>query len=1117
MFIVRDSRVKQAKSKGLLCVAAATFIYAGELSAAPSVSGSTISVPDDGWYQFQSADDFSTICEGVTSCTVSPGSYTVINHTSGERFENVMVSADTSIPGGTSDNASDTGDVTVDGNLIRWPDNGWYQVQSAVDFATICQGGRSCEVAAGRYIVINHTTGQRFEGIEVSAQTVSGSIAIPGTGNNLSLSGNTLSWTGTDWYQIQSANDFSSVCEGGNSCTVSAGIYNIINHTDGLRIDNFVVEGSGGDFGGGTGEMMTVNPLPPSGGDRPSLPPNARGSVYSSSDLEIFWDASTDNGFVIGYDIYRDGIRIRERLDGRSFFDSSLAPGTNYEYRIVAIDNDGNESEGAVVTLQTQGEASPAPAQNSELIASAQAPVIDANNQVSWPFGPVDSGLRLVVERFITLPLASNGRPARWNDLETFDDRLFVVDEQDGRIFEITNRRVSLWFDVGAAVVAATGRTLDISNVFHGGVRGIAFHPEFASNGKLYVSLLEQRPADPSQHNYLSDAGVITADSVLVEWTADPTSFTVDPLSYREVFRVGIPEFDHPIKQIAFDPTVQQGNPDYGLLYIAHGDGSRESSTAVGGQGNNALGKILRINPLANGSAPYSVPGNNPFVGNASMLDEVYTIGHRNPHHLAFTNDGTLLVGEDGRDNIDEINLITAGADYGWSQREGAYVQLDQGTLSNGIDLLPADDANTGFTYPVAQFGHTGSVGAMFTGQALGGGFVMENGSELDGQYFYIDFPISAEVFHSSFSAFQAANTRGAPDSLTMARTGRASISFDQDNNPATDPIPMSLREIVRSASGYDTESNRVDVRYGQGPRGELYLLNKRNNEVYLVSNSLPPAAAAAAGGNPLEGVGPVQQLGSNFGFLEGPVYNRSDSSLYFSDIDANTIFQLRPDGSIVPGRENQPTNGLAFDLQNRLLVATQSGRNLIRIDQSGSVSVLAERFEGALLNSPNDLALHTNGDIYFTDPPFGIDPAISEVGCAGIYRLQANGSLSRFLCNGIDTRPNGIVLSPSQDRLYANFTFGGQILTWPVAPDGSVGEMTTFAQTAGFPDGMVVDEEGNLFVTSSAGVEVFAPNGTRWGVIEFPEQPANATLGGPDDKTLFVTARTGLYSVQLQ
>ena len=124
---------------------------------------------------------------------------------------------------------------------------------------------------------------------------------------------------------------------------------------------------------------------------------------------------------------------------------------------------------------------------------------------------------------------------------------------------------------------------------------------------------------------------------------------------------------------------------------------------------------------------------------------------------------------------------------------------------------------------------------------------------------------------------------------------------------------------------------------------------------------------------------------------------------------------------------------------------------------------------------------------------------------------------MSRFLCNGIDTRPNGIVLSPSQDRLYANFTFGGQILSWPVAPDGSVGEMATFAQTAGFPDGMVVDEEGNLFVTSSAGVEVFAPNGTRWGVIEFPEQPANTTLGGPDDKTLFVTARTGLYSVQLQ
>ena len=267
---------------------------------------------------------------------------------------------------------------------------------------------------------------------------------------------------------------------------------------------------------------------------------------------------------------------------------------------------------------------------------------------------------------------------------------------------------------------------------------------------------------------------------------------------------------------------------------------------------------------------------------------------------------------------------------------------------------------------------------------------------------------------------------------------------------------------------------------------------------------------------NPLEGIGSVQLIANGFRFLEGPAYRPSDNALYFSDIPANTIFRLSAEGSIEPYRENQPTNGLVFDSQDRLLIATQSGRTLSRVVDNGSATVLADRFEGAIFNSPNDLALHTNGDVYFTDPPFGISPETSETGCAGVYRLTMEGELSRFWCNGINTRPNGIALSPNQDRLYVTFSSGGQILSWPIAADGSVGEVSTFATTAGFPDGMVVDADGNLFVTSVAGVEVFAPDGTRWGVIEIPERPANCELGGPDGSTLFITARTGLYSVEL-
>ena len=781
--------------------------------AQPTVSGSTITVPDNGWYQVQSGTDFSTLCEGIRFCTVPDGRYIVINHSSGERFENVNVSSSSGPDG-----------ITVNGSTIEWPDDGWYQVQSEDTGISVCEGGRTCTVTPGMYRIINHSTGERFTGIRVGD---SGATPTEPLNPGVTVAGNTIMWQGTDWYQVQAASDFSTQCEGGSSCTVEPGIYNVINLSNGVRIENLNV-----------GDVST----PPTSGSAPTAPPNLRGQVYSTTQIEIFWDASSDDVQVTGYRIIRNGEQLESALDARSYYQDALTPGTRYRYEVAAVDNDGNISSLSTLELITEGGTTDPlpPTADDRLVAAAQAPLVDSNNQVSWAFAPVDSGLTIIVEPYVEMPLASTGLPARWNAMATQGDRIFIMDEQDGRIYEITNREPILWFDVATAIQSTTGRRLNIDNPFHGGVRGLAFHPDFSVNGKFYTTLMEQRPADTTQHRYLSDAALLEADSVLVEWTADPSTLIVNPASYREVFRVGIPEFDHPIKQIAFDPSAGPGDREYGLLYIAHGDGSRESTTTVGGQGNNALGKILRINPLANGTSRYSVPGDNPFLGNTSMLDEVFSIGHRNPHHLAFTQNGTLIATEDGRDNIDEINLIRAGADYGWSQREGAYTQLSQPGLFTGVGTLPADDASLGLTYPVAQFGHTGELGASFTGQALGGGFAVENGSALSGQFFYIDFPKSGEVFHSSIDAMLSANTQGVPDSLTVARTGRAGVAYDHDNNPATDVLQRSLKDIVRSATGYVNTNDRVDVRYGQGPEGELYLMSKRNNMVYLISNSLP-------------------------------------------------------------------------------------------------------------------------------------------------------------------------------------------------------------------------------------------------------------------------------------
>lgn len=481
------------------------------------------------------------------------------------------------------------------------------------------------------------------------------------------------------------------------------------------------------------------------------------------------------------------------------------------------------------------------------LTASATLPIISSDNQVSWSFDATPSGLEVHVQPFVEMPLASNGRPARWNDITSFGERLFAVDEQDGRVYEITNRQANLWFDIGTAVQSQTGRILDISNSFHGGVRGIAFHPDFASNGKFYASIMEQRPDNTSLHKYISDDSAIDADSVLVEWTANTTTFAIDASSYREVFRVGVPEYDHPIKQIAFNSNAVAGSSDYGNLYIAHGDGSVASTLAGTGQSNDALGKILRINPLQSGTENYSIPSDNPFISDTSLPAEVFSYGHRNPHHLAFTQDGHLLTTEAGRDNIEEVNLVESGQDYGWSQREGSFIHLDNGNLAAGIAALPEDDALNGFVYPAVQFGHTGNVGDEFTGQSLGGGHVTENGSPLDGQFFYIDFPKSGILFHSALNDILQANTMGAPSSLTSAQSFIATIKFDHDSNPDTAALDNDLKQIVQSAAGFVNVNDRVDVRIEQGANGVMYMMSKRNSMIYLVTSSLPDGPTSSA------------------------------------------------------------------------------------------------------------------------------------------------------------------------------------------------------------------------------------------------------------------------------
>ncbi|MEL6938468.1 MAG: DUF4347 domain-containing protein [Cyanobacteria bacterium J06598_1] len=473
-----------------------------------------------------------------------------------------------------------------------------------------------------------------------------------------------------------------------------------------------------------------------------------------------------------------------------------------------------------------------------------------------------DFGVGLEVKKIAQLPTDSTGAAARMIGMATQGRRTFVYEERDGHIYDISSdisgnsnssRNPTLFFDVGAAVQASTGRKLNTQNVTHGGLKGVAFHPDFTTNGKFYTSIMENRPSNAAQFNYLSDAAnPINADAVVVEWSYDFGSSTVINNSYREVLRIGMPVYDHPIKEMIFNNYAKPGDEDYGLLYIAHGDGSVQSATAGGGLNKDALGKILRVNPLQNGSARYTVPNSNPFVNSANMLDEVYSIGHRNPHTLSFALDNNgksqLIVGEAGRDNIEEINIIKPGGNYGWSEREGTFVHLPEGGgIVQGLAPLPEDDAKNSYIYPAAQYGHNGTIGKGFVGQAVAGGYVGAKGSQLSGQYIFGDFATSGQLYHSKFTDLLNAVTqldsnnpnRDAPSDLTQAPIGAVDIFFDHDNNSSTAALKRTnMKDVLNDEASYDG-SGRADIRFGRGASGEMYLLNKRNGYVYLITSSV--------------------------------------------------------------------------------------------------------------------------------------------------------------------------------------------------------------------------------------------------------------------------------------
>ena len=280
-----------------------------------------------------------------------------------------------------------------------------------------------------------------------------------------------------------------------------------------------------------------------------------------------------------------------------------------------------------------------------------------------------------------------------------------------------------------------------------------------------------------------------------------------------------------------------------------------------------------------------------------------------------------------------------------------------------------------------------------------------------------------------------------------------------------------------------------------------------------------------------------IEKLAGNLRFTEGPVWTHEGAGyLLFSDIPANAIMKWTPDGQVsifrkpvfpgsFPDGQFVGSNGLTLDRQGRLVACEHGNRRMTRTEKDGSITVLADRFEGKRLNSPNDAVYRSNGDLYFTDPPYGFlkqddDPA-KELKFNGVFRLTPAGKLD--LLEKDMTRPNGLGFSPDEKKLYIGNSDRARMIwmVYDVRPDGTLANGKVFYDVTaekgeGVPDGMKLDTKGNLYCTGPGGIWVFSPQGKHRGTIHPPEIPANLHWGDADAMTLYITARTGLYRVKL-
>jgi gluconolactonase len=260
--------------------------------------------------------------------------------------------------------------------------------------------------------------------------------------------------------------------------------------------------------------------------------------------------------------------------------------------------------------------------------------------------------------------------------------------------------------------------------------------------------------------------------------------------------------------------------------------------------------------------------------------------------------------------------------------------------------------------------------------------------------------------------------------------------------------------------------------------------------------------------------------VATGFGFTEGPVWDQS-GFLYVSDETINKIYRVHLDGKTEEVIALGDPDGNTFDRQHRLIDCASVLRAIIEVTPDGKYKILADRYGGKKLNSPNDVIVGPDGAFYFTDPTLDLVAGEKqEIPFQGVYRLDAKGNI-RLLTKDL-TQPNGLAFSPDGKHFYVDDSEQRNIREYDFTPDGTLTNGRIFGEEPGgkgdgVPDGMKVDQTGNIFVTGPKGIWVWDAKGNHLGTIVMPEQPANLAWGDKDYRTLYITAATSVYRLEMK